>query len=142
LGVVGSAMGVDAVKNNRLVDSDLSERAIVQLMDRSVVTKLILGVIGGQGFLLGRGNQQLGRAVLARLRPDDVLIVASAAKLAALQPPLLLVDAGDETPFDWIPGYLRVRVGPARFMMMQVVSAASADASHPAQDADSYAARV
>ena len=34
--------------------------AIVELMDRSPTTRLVLGVIGGQGFLLGRGNQQLG----------------------------------------------------------------------------------
>ena len=139
LGIMGSAMGVDAVQDGKLVGLDLSERAILQLMDRAAVTRLVLGVIGGQGFLLGRGNQQLGQAVLARLGPDDLLIIASAAKLAALQPPRLLVDAGDEAAFDWISGYHRVRVGPARFMMMKIVSAASADAFRPAQDTDSPA---
>ena len=140
LGLAGSAMGVDAVRDGQLVGVDLSDRAILQLMDQAAVTRLILGVIGGQGFLLGRGNQQLSQEVLARLGPDDVHIIASAAKLAALQPPRLLVDAGDETAFDWISGYHRVRVGRARYMMMQVVSAASADTARPAKDTDNRAA--
>jgi predicted polyphosphate/ATP-dependent NAD kinase len=142
LGISGSAMGVDAVSDGKLLGFDLAERAILRLMDQEPVTKLVLGVIGGQGFLLGRGNQQLGPAVLARLRPDDLLIIASAAKLAALQPPRLLVDAGDEQAFDWISGYHRVQVGPARFMMMRVVSAASVDAFQAGTEQYSQAAEA
>jgi predicted polyphosphate/ATP-dependent NAD kinase len=70
------------------------------------------------------------------------MIIASAAKLAALQPPRLLVDAGDEAAFDWNSGYHRVRVGPARFMLMRVVSAASADAGLPGAAHYSYAAEI
>lgn len=142
LGIRGSAMGVDAVRDGKLLGFDLTERAILRLMDQEPVTKLVLGVIGGQGFLLGRGNQQLGPAVLARLGPDDLLIIAYAAKLAALQPPRLLVDAGDETAVDWISGYHRVRVGPARFMMMRVVSAASVDACQAGTEQYSHAAEA
>jgi predicted polyphosphate/ATP-dependent NAD kinase len=124
LGIEGTVLGVDAVQDGRLIGSDLPEQSIVTLMDAAPATKLVLGVIGGQGFLLGRGNQQLGPAVLNKLGAADMLIIASAAKLAALDPPRLLIDAGDEVPFRGLCGYHRVRTGPARYMLMRVTTPA------------------
>jgi predicted polyphosphate/ATP-dependent NAD kinase len=124
MGFPGSPLGIDAVKDGALVGTDLGERAIVELMDRWPKTKLVLGVIGGQGFLLGRGNQQLGAAVLARIAPEDLVIVSAPDKLVALHPPVLRVDVGDEASFAWGSGFQRVRVGPNRFMMMRVSGAA------------------
>jgi predicted polyphosphate/ATP-dependent NAD kinase len=124
LGLTSSPLGVDAVLDGALVGADLAEEEIVELIDRAPSTKLVLGVIGGQGFLLGRGNQQLGAAVLSRIAPEDVIIVSAADKLVALQPPVLHIDVGDEAAFDWTTGFRRVRVGPHRFMMMRVSGAA------------------
>jgi predicted polyphosphate/ATP-dependent NAD kinase len=124
LGLAGTAMGVDAFLDNQLIGTDLSEQEITTLMDRAKHTRLVLGVIGGQGFLLGRGNQQLGPAVLSRLAPADLIIIATTAKLAALSPPRLLIDTGDEAAFSGLCGYHRVRTGPSRYMMMQVTTAA------------------
>ena len=124
LGSPSSPLGIDAVIDGALVGADLEEQAIVALLDRWPRTKLVLGVIGGQGFLLGRGNQQLGAAVLSRVAPEDLIIVSAADKLVALQPPVLRVDVGDELSFAWGTGYQRVRVGPNRFMMMRVAGAA------------------
>jgi predicted polyphosphate/ATP-dependent NAD kinase len=124
LGIGGTPMGVDAVQDGTLLGADLAQDAILDMMDHAAATQLVLGVIGGQGFLLGRGNQQLGPAVLSRIGASDIIIIASAAKLAALDPPWLLVDCGDDAAFDWASGYRRVRVGPARFMMMRVATAA------------------
>lgn len=123
LGIEATPLGVDAVVNGEVVGKDLSEDEIVALMDRFPHTRLVLGVIGGQGVLLGRGNQQLGPRVFCRLSPDDVTIVSSAEKLAALDPPLLRVDVGDDAPYSWADGYRRVRVGPRRYMMMRVAAA-------------------
>jgi|HubBroStandDraft_6_1064221.scaffolds.fasta_scaffold05786_4 predicted polyphosphate/ATP-dependent NAD kinase len=124
LGLRGTALGVDAVRDGQLTGADLSEQQILALMADAPATRLILGVIGGQGFLLGRGNQQLGPAVLSRLRPADLVIIATAAKLAALDPPRLLIDAGDDAAFSSLCGYHRVRTGPSRYMMMQLATAA------------------
>jgi predicted polyphosphate/ATP-dependent NAD kinase len=124
LGVQGSMLGIDAVQDGRLIGSDLPEQSIMTLMDAAPAAKLVLGVIGGQGFLLGRGNQQLSPAVLDRIGPAGLVILASTAKLAALDPPRLLIDAGDEVPVRGLCGYHRVRTGPARYMMMQVTTAA------------------
>jgi predicted polyphosphate/ATP-dependent NAD kinase len=124
LGLAGTALGVDAVRDGRLIGTDLSEQEITALMEQGGQTRLVLGVIGGQGFLLGRGNQQLGPVILSRLAPADLIIVATAAKLAALNPPRLLIDTGDEAAFSGLCGYHRVRTGPSRYMMMQVATAA------------------
>jgi predicted polyphosphate/ATP-dependent NAD kinase len=121
LGIRGTALGVDAVVNGTLAGADLSEDEILRLMDRTPAARLVLGVIGGQGFLLGRGNQQIGPRVVARLRPGDLRVVAAAEKLTSLNPPALWVDS-DEAVTRWLGGYLRVRIAPARYLMMRVQS--------------------
>jgi len=122
LGLEASTLGVDAVRGGELVGADLSEEQILGVVDAHPRTRLILGVIGGQGMLLGRGNQQLSPQVLARVRPEDVTILASADKLVALRPALLRVDVGVEASFAWLAGYRRVRVAPRRDLMMRVVT--------------------
>jgi predicted polyphosphate/ATP-dependent NAD kinase len=77
-------------------------------------------VIGGQGFLLGRGNQQISARVLERVGVDNLVIVAGADKVAALDPPVLHVDLGDGTQDDLLEGYRQVRVAPNRSMMLRV----------------------
>ncbi|MHB1986457.1 MAG: ATP-NAD kinase family protein [Acidimicrobiales bacterium] len=120
LDLAGTPLGVDAVVNSQLIGKDLGEDEIVGLMAEAGRTKLVLGVIGGQGFLLGRGNQQLGTRVLCQLGHDDILIVATAEKLTALSPACLRVDCGEREPFFFPDRYCRVRTGPSRYMMMAV----------------------
>lgn len=122
LGLQGALMGVDAVKDGRLIGLDLHEAALLELVSAEPDVRLVLGVIGGQGSLLGRGNQQLSPKVLRRARRDQITVVAGEEKLVALQPPVLRVDTG----YGWLDrqlsGYIRVRVAPRRTMLMKVVS--------------------
>jgi predicted polyphosphate/ATP-dependent NAD kinase len=67
--------------------------------------------VGGQGFVLGRGNQQISPAVLRAIGPDRVRIVATEAKLAALGGRPLLVDTGDPELDAALAGYRRVVTG-------------------------------
>jgi predicted polyphosphate/ATP-dependent NAD kinase len=122
LGITGTLLGVDAVVDRELVGADLPEAEILALMGRYERAQLVLGVVGGQGFLLGRGNQELGPRVLSRLGNEDVMVIASSSKLLALPSPSLYVDLGEEAP-EWLSGYHRVRVGPQRYMMMRIVAA-------------------
>ena len=71
----GTLLGVDALEDGELIAADLDERQLLQLD----ADRLILGVIGGQGSLLGRGNQQLSPRVLRNIR--ELTIVAAADKL-------------------------------------------------------------
>jgi len=75
------------------------------------VAKAVVTVIGGQGFLLGRGNQQISAAVVAALGENPLLVVATEQKLALLLGQPLLVDTGNPTVDRTLAGYIRVITG-------------------------------
>jgi predicted polyphosphate/ATP-dependent NAD kinase len=79
--------------------------------------------VGGQGFLLGRGNQQLSPRVLRRIGPGRVVAVATEAKLAALAGRPLLVDTGDRELDAAFAGYRRVVTGYGREVVYRVAAA-------------------
>lgn len=58
LGLPNTLIGVDLVRDGKLIASDLSGLDIPALLEGRP-TKLVVTVTGGQGCLFGRGNQQL-----------------------------------------------------------------------------------
>jgi predicted polyphosphate/ATP-dependent NAD kinase len=78
-----SLLGVDAVMDGALVGSDLTESQLQSLLIEHPDAVLVLGVVGGQGFLLGRGNQQLSPAVIAAVGTENIVVLAAAGKIAA-----------------------------------------------------------
>jgi predicted polyphosphate/ATP-dependent NAD kinase len=121
LGLEKTLLGVDAVRAARLVGSDLAERDLLGLIADEPVT-LVIGVVGGQGAILGRGNQQLSPAVLRRVGIENIEIVAGLRKLLALEPPLLRVDTGDPELDRVLCGYRRVHVAPRRTLVYRVAA--------------------
>lgn len=121
LGLDLSPLGVDVVLDGELLARDASgAELLAHLADgpsRAVVT-----VIGGQGFLLGRGNQQLSPRVLRALAPDPLLIVATEQKLLDLAGRPLLVDTGDPELDAELAGHVRVVTGPGSVAMYPVAS--------------------
>jgi predicted polyphosphate/ATP-dependent NAD kinase len=93
LGLDKTLLGVDAVAGGRLVGKDLNERQLFGLLQRYPRRKLVLSPIGAQGFVLGRGNQQLSPAAIRSIGTDNLLVIATPAKLA--QTPVLRFDTGD-----------------------------------------------
>ena len=120
LGLRGTLLGVDAVRDGDLVGVDLDEEGILALLDDAHDALLLSGVVGGQGSLLGRGNQQLSPRVLRRLGRDRIQVVAAADKLHHLSPPRLRVDTGDDALDAELCGYVRVHVGPGRTIVMKI----------------------
>ena len=120
LGLSGTLLGVDAVADGRLAGADLDEAGLLDLLERQPDARLLLGVVGGQGSLLGRGNQQLGPRVLRRLGRDRIQVLAASDKLLALSPPLLRVDTGDPALDRALSGHIRVHVAPHRTIVMKV----------------------
>jgi len=118
LGVPSSPLGVDVVLDGRLLAADASEAELLALLADHPRARLVLGVVGGQGFLLGRGNQQISAAVLAAVGPDNLVILAAHGKIAALDPPVLLVDIEDPP----VTGYRRVRTGRGRSVVLRVAA--------------------
>jgi predicted polyphosphate/ATP-dependent NAD kinase len=121
LGIAGTPLGVDAVYNDELLGSDLTEAAILRLIaDRPA--RLVTGVVGGQGFLFGRGNQQISPVVLRRVGRDGITVLADMAKIAALPGGVLHVDTGDAAIDAMLGGFWRVRVGPDQWAVCRVAT--------------------
>jgi len=92
-GLAKSLLGVDAVLAGKLVGRDLRESELLELIDDHPDVQLVLSPIGAQGFVLGRGNQQLSPAVLRRIGRGRIVVVATPAKLD--RTPVLRFDTGD-----------------------------------------------
>src|SRR4051794_2829299 len=120
LGLRATLLGVDAVRDGEFVATDLDEAGLLELLEDELDAELIAGVVGGQGFLFGRGNQQLSPSVLWRLGRERIRIVASAEKLVALSPPALRVGTGDDALDAQLCGHARVHVAPGRTIVMRI----------------------
>ncbi|MDJ0950443.1 MAG: ATP-NAD kinase family protein [Alphaproteobacteria bacterium] len=121
LGLDGSLLGVDAVLDGRLVGRDLTDREVAKAV-RGRPARIVVTVIGGQGFVFGRGNQQIGPGVIRAVGRDNIVIVATQEKLLSLDGGRLLVDTGDRALDEELEGYVRVRTGPNRSVMMRIAA--------------------
>ncbi|GAA1965835.1 ATP-NAD kinase family protein [Catenulispora subtropica] len=115
-GVDVPVLGVNVLADKRLVAADVSGDELLKLVsaDSPAPARIAVTPIGGQGFLLGRGNQQLSPEVLRRVGLDRLHVVATEAKLAALGGRPFLVDTGDPELDHEFPAYLRVVTGHHR----------------------------
>jgi predicted polyphosphate/ATP-dependent NAD kinase len=122
LGVEKTLLGVDVVQKGRLLVKDASERDLLELLDKEKSIKVLVSPIGAQGFILGRGSQQISAAVLRRVGEDNLIIVSTPHKLAEL--PRLLVDSGDQEMDRILSGKRMVLTG-YRMAQMKETEAAS-----------------
>lgn len=97
-------IGVDLVYNFDLVASDIYGKQILELIGDKPA-KLVVTVTGGQGFLFGRGNQQLTPEVLRRIGKENIIILATKEKIIKLRGQPLLVDTGDAELDEYLSGY-------------------------------------
>jgi predicted polyphosphate/ATP-dependent NAD kinase len=85
-------LGVDIFQNKKIIAKDVSEKQILQIINGKA-TKIIVTPIGGQGFIFGRGNQQISSNVIRQVGLDNIIVVATKSKLDRLES--LRVDTGD-----------------------------------------------
>lgn len=111
LGVANTLLGVDAVMGGALVGSDLTEQEIWALLQAADAAQLYLSFTGGQGYLFGRGNQQLSPRCIRKLGRNNIHILATKSKLAELDGRPLLVDTGERDLDESLAGLARVITG-------------------------------
>ncbi len=123
MGLEKTLLGVDVVQNERLIVKDASEMDLLKLLEREKSVKIIVSPIGAQGFILGRGSQQISASVLKSVGAENLIIVSTPHKLAELKH--LLVYTGDPEMDGRLSGRLLVVTG-YRIAQRKDVKAASA----------------
>lgn len=128
LGLESTLLGVDLVKNQMLIANDVTEQ---QLWQQLISTKssessnlalaqqnitLVITLIGGQGHIFGRGNQQLSPRIIRlileqRGGKDNIMIIATKKKLAALNNKPLISDTGDNDLDQLLSGFMPITTG-------------------------------
>lgn len=111
LGIDGTLLGVDAVLNGELVAKDVSERQIWELVEKHPAFRIVVTVIGGQGVLFGRGNQQFSPRILNRAGRKNIIVAATHAKIRQLMGRPLIVDTGDSELDEALSGYTDIVAG-------------------------------
>lgn len=93
-------LGID-VQHGDAVHNDLNEAGLIDVISRHVDEDggprpllLLLSPMGGQGFLIGRGNLQLSPPVLRLIGHQNILGVATPSKLIGLD--AVRIDTGEE----------------------------------------------
>jgi len=113
-------LGVDVVRGDgTILGLDVSEAQILPLVKDSKA-RIIVSPIGGQGFFLGRGNQQISPRVIRSVGVDNLIIVATRNKIGMLRPRRLLVDSGDPDLDKSLRGYRRIIIGYREEMMVKI----------------------
>lgn len=110
LGLDNTLLGVDVIENGELIASDCTATELLELTE-DAETRLVITVIGGQGHIIGRGNQQLSQDLLRRLGRENVIVVATKTKIQALEGRPLIVDSGAEDVNRMLSGVIRVHTG-------------------------------
>lgn len=121
LALDNTLLGVDAVCEQTLIASDLTEPELWQLLNDHCIdesidennrqVKLVITLIGGQGHIFGRGNQQLSPRIIRFIGKENIFIIATKTKLSALDSRPLIADTGDSELDIQLSGYLPVITG-------------------------------
>jgi predicted polyphosphate/ATP-dependent NAD kinase len=119
LGLDNTLLGVDVVENGQLIGQDVSAEQLFSLID-GYPSQLIITLIGGQGHVFGRGNQQLSPKVIRSLGRNNIQIIASKGKLEQLQGRPLLADTGDVGLDQELAGLINILTGYNDYVMYRL----------------------
>lgn len=110
LGLEHTILGVDIIKNKQLVKRDATEQDILDTVGDEPF-KLIITPMGGQGYIFGRGNQQLSANVLRKIDKKDIIIIATPGKMRTIGRNDFIIYTLDDEMDEKLTGYYKVVVG-------------------------------
>ncbi|MGF1692997.1 ATP-NAD kinase family protein [Photobacterium kagoshimensis] len=110
LGLNNTLIGVDVICNGKLIANDICEQYLWHLVENKPA-QIVITAIGGQGHILGRGNQQISPRIINKVGIDNIRIVATKEKLLSIYQKRLLVDTGDSALNEALCGFKKVITG-------------------------------
>lgn len=123
LGLPNTLLGIDVVEAGRLLAADADAPMLERLVaDCPEDCHLVLSPTGGQGMLLGRGNQQLTPAVLRAIGRERLVVVATHEKLAALAGRPLLMDVPEAALEAALTGLVEVVSGYRHHLLYRLAA--------------------
>ena len=100
IGFTITVLGIDVTLGNENIGTDLDENQLINTINEhkdrfkdNARILTLLSPMGGQGFLIGRGNLQLSPTVIRSIGIENILAIVTPAKLATLN--TLRIDTGD-----------------------------------------------
>ncbi len=120
LGLKNTLLGLDIIFQEQLIASDVTEKELLKIINNKKKLQIIITVIGGQGHVLGRGNHQISPQVITQVGWNNFHIIASQAKLTALNDRPLLVDTGDLECDQQLQGLKKVITGYHHYVLYPV----------------------
>jgi predicted polyphosphate/ATP-dependent NAD kinase len=118
-GINGTLLGVDILDGKKLVAKDATENMILEHLQPNKKAKIIISPLGGQGFIFGRGNEQISPEVIKKVGVNNIAILSTPNKLRGL--PGLRVDTGDRQLDKELSGYHTVYIGLKRKKVMKIL---------------------
>lgn len=117
LGIDHELLGVDLVRDKKLIAKDMTEQQLWQYASEGNM-KIIVSPIGGQGFVFGRGNHQFSARVLSAVGKKNIQIISPEAKLLSISDHTLHIDCGDEAVNASLRGFYSVLCGYGYFAQL------------------------
>jgi len=100
-------LGVDLLLNRKIVKRDVNEKEILRYIGDKEA-KIVVTPIGGQGFIFGRGNQQISPRVIRKVGVQNIIVISTRSKLRNIR--TLRVDTGDPSLDSELRGSIEVIV--------------------------------
>ena len=119
LGIEGTRRGFDVLTATG-PELDVAADRIEELVDTA---KMVVSFSRKQGFLFGRGNQQVTSKALNTIAPEQIVIAGTRSKLHTLKGRPLLVDTGSATVDQRLAGLVEIVAGYEDRLLYRIQSA-------------------
>lgn len=104
-------LGVDVWFQGQTIARDAYEAQLFELLDQYPSVRIVLSIIGGQGVVLGRGNQQISARIIEKVGIERIQLIATQHKILALGGRPLCVDSGSDDLDRKLSGYHKIISG-------------------------------
>lgn len=116
-------LGVDVWYQGEVLLHDAHEKQIYELIQSYDQVKIMLSVIGGQGIVLGRGNQQISARIIEQVSIESLQFISTQTKLLALNGRALTVDSGSDSLNQRLAGFHKIICGYEDFVLYEIAYA-------------------